>query len=199
MSLWSGIINLINNGVTTIDGYHDVPSANSTDNNQMRDVIGNKTDFVGVPYNFGDNSISALLLTGYYHVHGASFVYPDKAVPVTLTSAAGSWSEDGSITEVIPANTITKALDLHWCSISEISATLDGVIDIYAGGVGEETKIGAVDVVRTSTFSRENPVPVQIPQQPANTRISCKFTDSTTSSRTVRVKFYGHVYGTSLT
>jgi hypothetical protein len=30
--------------IDTIDGYHDKPAANTTDNNQMRDVIGNKTD-----------------------------------------------------------------------------------------------------------------------------------------------------------
>ena len=161
--------------------------------------IGDLTDSVGIPYSFGDNSIMAHLNTSYYHVHGASFLYPDKAVPVTLTSAAASWAETGAITEVIPANAITKAFDLHWCSISDISATLDGVIDIFAGESGSEVKIGTVDVVRTSTFSRENPVPVQIPQQSANTRISCRFTDNTTSSRTVRVKFYGHVYSNSLT
>jgi len=31
-------------GIATLDGYHDVPSKDSTDNSQMRDVIGNKTD-----------------------------------------------------------------------------------------------------------------------------------------------------------
>lgn len=30
--------------IDIIDGYHDVPSLDSTDNNQMRDVSGNKTD-----------------------------------------------------------------------------------------------------------------------------------------------------------
>jgi hypothetical protein len=73
------------------------------------------------------------------------------------------------------------------------------VIDIFAGPALTAVKIGAVDVGRTANFSRESAMPVQVPQQPANTRISCKFTDSTTSARTVRVKFYGHVYGTSLT
>lgn len=166
---------------------------------KKNDSIGLKTDFVDVPFVPNSESALAYLQTGYYHVHGAAFIYPDKAVPVTLTSAAASWGETGDITEVIPANGIIKNFDLHWCSISDISATLDGVIDIFAGAGGSEVKIGAVDVVRTSNFSRENPVPVQIPQQPANTRISCRFTDSTTSQRTVRVKFYGHVYGTSLT
>ena len=161
--------------------------------------IGEKSDFVLVPYQESVSSILAFLQTGYYHVHGASFLYPDKAVPVTLTSAIASWAETGNITEVIPANGIIKNFDLHWASISDISAALDGVIDIFAGPALSEVKIGSVDVVRTANFSRENAVPVQVAQQPANTRISCRFTDSTGSARTVRVKFYGHVYSGTLT
>jgi len=163
--------------------------------------IGKFGDFINVPYVMSSvyNTIMAYLQTGYYHVHGASFIYPDKAVPVTLTSAVASWAETGNIIEVIPANAIIKNFDLHWCSVSDISANLDGVVDIYAGLAGAEVKIGAIDVVRTVNQSRENAMPVQVPQQPANTRISCRFTDSTPSARTVRIKFYGHVYDTSLT
>ena len=178
---------------------HGRPGVNSSDNVLIRDVIGNKNDYVPVPYQEDVASILGFLKTGFYHVHGAAFLYPDKAVPVTLTSAAPSWDITGSKTEVIPASSITKNFDLHWASLSDISASLDGVIDIFAGAIGEEVKIGAVDVVRTSNFSREQPVPVQVPQQPANTRISCRFSDSTTSSRTVRIKFYGHVYDEALT
>lgn len=58
--------------------------------------------------------------------------------------------------------------------------------------------IGSVDVWRTANFSRESAMPVQIPQQPANTRISCKLSTSTANADTCRVKFYGHVYGTTL-
>lgn len=160
--------------------------------------LGQLTDLVGVPYVEGNTAL-AFLHTGYYHVHGAAFIYPDKAVPVTLNSAIAAWAETGNIVEVIPANAIIKAFDLHWASLSDISAVLDGIVDIFAGPIGAEVKIGAVDVVRTANFSRENAVPVQVSQQPANTRISCRFTDSTGSSRSVRVKFYGHVYSTSLT
>ena len=168
-------------------------------NESISESIGIKEGVSTVPFEIGENTIFELLNTSYYHVHGASFIHPDKAVPVTLTSAVASWDETGAITEVIPANTIIKGFDLHWCSISDISAVLDGVIDIFAGPALSEVKIGSVDVVRTANFSRENAVPVQIPQQPANTRISCRFTDSTGSSRTVRVKFYGHVYSETLT
>ena len=160
-------------------------------------IIGERDDLVSVPYAEG-NPITSFLRTGYYHVHGASFLYPDKADPVTLTSAVAAWAETGAITEIIPASTITKNFDLHWCSISDISAVLYGVIDIFAGPGGSETKIGAVDVVRSSNFAREGYMPIQIPQQPANTRISCRFSDSTGSSRTVKVKLYGHVYSSTL-
>jgi hypothetical protein len=166
---------------------------------EISDVVGMMGDFINVPYTPATESIMAYNTTGYYHIHGAAFLYPDKANPVTLTSSAGAWSETGNIIEVIPSNAIVKAFDLHWISIANISADLYGVIDIFAGASGSEVKIGAVDVVRTSAQSRENAMPVQIPQQPANTRISCRFSDSTTSARTVLVKFYGHVYGTSLT
>lgn len=161
-------------------------------------VIGKRGDYVHVPFVPNSDSLMAFLATGYYHIHGPSFVYPKYAAPILLTSAAPSWATTGALVEVIPANTITKDFDLHWASISEISAALFGIIDIYAGPIEAPVLIGAVDVSRTSNFSRENAAPVQILQQPANTRISCKFSDDTTSARTVRVKFYGHVYGVSL-
>ena len=162
-------------------------------------VVGEMGEYVHVPYVPDTQTLMAFLATGYYHVHGASFVLPDKADPVTLTSSSASWSETGAIVEVIAASAVTKDFDLHWCSVWDISDSLYGIIDIFAGGAGEEVKIGAVDVGRTANFSRESAMPVQIPQQPANTRISCRFSDSTTSPETVKVKFYGHVYGTSLT
>lgn len=178
---------------------HGRPAVNSSDNVLMRDIIGNKNDYVGVPYSFGVQSIIAHLNTAYYHIHGASFLYPDLAVPVTLNSGVASWADPGSYTEIIPANGITKNFDLHWASLSDISAVLDGVIRLYKGTAGNEILIGAVDVVRTSNFSREQPVPVQVPQQAANERISAKFFDSTTSARSVRIKVYGHVYSGTLT
>lgn len=170
------------------------------------DIVGNGVgvegkfgDFVDVPYVPGAESLMAYAVTGYYHVHGASFLYPDKADPVTLTSNAASWNQTGTIVEIIPANAITKAFDLHWCSASDISANLYGVIDIFSGAIGAEVKIGSVDVTRTSNFAQEGNKPLQIPQQPENTRISARFTDSTSSVQTVKVKLYGHVYSTSLT
>lgn len=165
----------------------------------IKDVVGNLTDFIAVPFVSGVNTIMGFLVTGYYHIHGASFVYPDKANPVTLTSNAATWNATGTIAEVIPANAITKPFDLHWIQIADISAALYGIVDIYSGGSGSEVLIGSVPVARNAALTLEGFAPVQIPQQPANTRISCKFSDSTSSAQTVRVKFCGHVYSASLT
>lgn len=167
-------------------------------NSNKSNEIGLMQDYVNVPFVSGVNSILAHLNTSYYHVHGASFIYPKYANPVTLTSAAASWATTGAIVEVIPANAITKAFDIHWCSTVETSADLFGIIDIFSGAPGAEVLIGAIDVYRGSAQGRDYPMPVQIPQQAANTRISCRFSDSTTSARTIGVKFYGHVYDTSL-
>jgi hypothetical protein len=198
-----------------------VPTADSAANVYSRDVVGNKsdttagtsliarikqvaaligqlTDYISVPFAPNVSTVIAYLQTGYYHVHGAAFIRPDKADPVLLTANAGAWDTGGAITEVIGAGAITKAFDLHWASIWDISANLYGVIDIYAGPALGETLIGSVDVGRTANFSRESAMPVQIPQQPANTRISCKFTSSTVNADTCRIKFYGHVYDTTL-
>lgn len=162
-------------------------------------VIGDFGDVVNVPYVPSTESIMAYLATGYFHVHGASFVLPKYANPVTLTSAAASWATTGTITVVIPINTVTKPFDLHWISINATSADLFGIIDIFASTNGVDfTLIGAVDVYRGSVQARDYPMPVQIPQQPANTGIYCRFSDSTASARTCAVKFYGHVYGTTL-
>jgi hypothetical protein len=165
----------------------------------IQKIIGFLTDYIGVPYSFGNNSIMAHLNTGYYHIHGAAFLYPDKADPKSLASSAASWSGTGALVEIIPTNGITKAFDIHWASISDISANLYGVIDLYSGLTGAEVKIGSIDITRTTNFAQEGNRPVQIPQQPANTRITARFSDSTTSIQTCKIKLYGHVYSTSVT
>ena len=182
MSLWSGILNIINTKV-----------------NSVSNILGDKDDSVEVPYISEISTAMAFLQTGYYHVHGASFVLPDKSDPVIVHSAEDSWDDTGTIVEVIPADTVIKDFDLHWCSISDISATLWGMLDFFAGPDEALVKIGSVDVLKTSSKTRENAMPLQVPQQPANTRISVRFTDSTGSVRSCRVKLYGHVYSTTLT
>jgi len=165
----------------------------------ISDVIGNKTDFVQVPYTSGISSIAGHGNTLYYHVHGYNFIAPYKANPVVLTSSAAAWSETGDIETIIAAETLTKAFDLHWASISDISAVLYGVIDFYIDtGSGWEFFRPGCDVQRTSNFAREGVAPLQVAQIPAGAAIGARFIDSTTSQRTMAIKVYGHVYGDEL-
>jgi len=162
-------------------------------------IIGFFSDFLLVPYNPAlENSLMAYTRTGYYHIHGAAFLYPDKSDPVTLTANAASWNVTGNKIEIIPVNTITKSFDLHWASISDISENCYGVVDIFSGTAGNEILIGSIDLTRTAVFASEGNKPVQIPQQPANTRITARLSTSTTNATTCKIKLYGHVYSNSL-
>lgn len=177
---------------------HGLPATNSTANILIRDGIGTKQDFVGVPYNFGDNSILAFLTTGYYHVHGQSFCYPTTAVSVAVTSGAGAWTA-GAITQVVPAGALTvAAFDLHWINIIDHTADAEYYIEILAGGVGSEVVIGATRSWRDSTFFggqiANTTKRIQIPQQPSGTRISCRSYSSNAGAATVSISFEGHYY-----
>ena len=175
----------------------DKPAQNSSANNYMQDIVGNKTDYVGVPYSVDDNSIIAHLKTNYFHAHGKALIYPDKAAPVTLTSGSGAWSTGGTITQVIPTATLTvSAFDLHWINISDISATSHFVIDVYADSGGGDVLIGSTRGWRNGNFVFEGAKRIQIPQQPAGTKISCKLSDDTAGTITCAVSFEGHYYST---
>ncbi len=177
---------------------HRRPSENSTANTLMRDVMGNKNDFVGVPYNEGDASIAGHLNTAYYHVHGKSFAYPEAADSVTVTSGNGVWTA-GTITEVIPTDTLDEAdFDLHWINIVNHSEDAEYYIEILAGGAGSETVIGATRSWRDSTFlggqTANTTKRIQVPQQPEDTRISCRIYSSNDGTASVDISFEGHYY-----
>ena len=181
--------------IEKIKARHDVPAQNSADNVVMSDVIGNKTDIVGVPYSSGVNSILAHLNTSYYHVHGQSFVYPSHAGNVTLTAGAGAWDITGAISQVIPTATLTtEAFDLHWINISAISGNGEIQIDIYADSGSGDVLIGSTRAHRNAVQSQEGAKRIQIPQQPSGTKISCRLSDSTAGSLTCAVSFEGHYY-----
>lgn len=159
--------------------------------------IGGLNDFVGVPYELGENSLLAFAVTGYYHVHGQAFVYPDHADDVLLTAGTGVWDLTGNITEIIPVDTIEDyAFDLHFIEVSNISGIGTVQIDIFKGASGSEVQIGATRANRSTNQTRNGPSRIQIPQQEAGERISCRLSDSTGGSLSCYVSFSGHYYAT---
>lgn len=156
---------------------------------------GSKEGFVSVPYVFGENTILDHLNTSYYHIHGRPFVYPNHASNVVLTSGSGAWGLGGNLIEIIPADTLSvSAFDLHWMNLSAISANCELQVDIYSGESGSEVLIGATRSHRNTNQSRESANRIQIPQQVAGTRISCRLSDSTSGTITVAVSVEGHYY-----
>lgn len=164
-------------------------------NPNLIDLVGKLSDWVAVPYAPGVNTVLAHLNTAYYHIHGIPFVYPKYADAVILTSGAGAWGTSGAIVEVIPAGALSvAAFDLHWLSCVDISANCQGIIDIYKGAAGSEVLISGVDIYRNAVQSQEGSKRIQVPQQAAGERISCKFSTSVAGVTTVAVKFNGHYY-----
>jgi len=175
-----------------------LPVIDSTDNESMSDVIGNKRDTSLSDLN-AYPSVMGHLRAGYYHSHAPAKVYPTGdathgASPVTITSGnAEAWIH-GTITEVVPANTITVPFDIHWCLISEISATDDYELCLYKGAAASEELIGTIAFARSAVMSQEGDIPIQILPQAANTRISASLACGDGDGASCEIKLYYHEY-----
>ena len=159
-----------------------------------RAAQGALSDQVGVPYSIGLNTILGHLNTAYYHEHGTAFTYPKLANSIVVTAGTGIWNNTGAITQIVPAGVLTAIFDLHWINIYNISANGEGLIQLYGGNPGSEIEIGSAKFNRSAVQSQEGPKRIQIPQQPAGTRISARVSDNTAGAINVAISFEGHYY-----
>lgn len=168
---------------------------NGINQRDVKSDIGNKTDSVGVPYSFDDNSILGHLNTAYYHVHGQSFVYPNHSDAIVITAGSGAWDLTGTITQIIPTGALTiEDFDLHWINISSISGNGEIQIDVYADTGGGNVLVSATRPHRNAVQSQEGARRIQVPQQPSGTKISCQLSDSTGGQLSCGISFEGHYY-----
>lgn len=191
-----GIQTITDNVDGLLDVLHAVPNRNSNVNLLIRDCVGNKNDFVTIPYSFGVNSLVAHANTIYQHVHGQSWVYPKFSNGVMLTTAGSAYTDPGLPTEIIPANTLTSPFDIHFAFLYNLSSGGEFVVELYSGAPGEEILIedGLFAYRDTSGRVQLGNQRSQIPQQIANTRISAKAYFSGNSVQTVQVRLKGHYY-----
>ena len=181
------------------EGMTRVISQNATSNKYIRDVIGNKTD---TSFSNGTTSPSIIghLTAGYHHVHDSAKVYPTGAGdygadPITLTASATTNWLHGSKTEVVPVNGITSWFDIHWIIVSSMADADDYELRVFKGGIGEETEIGRIAFSRNAVQDRSSyPLPIQIPPQMPNTRISMSLASGTANTSTAQIKIYYHTY-----
>jgi len=108
-----------------------VPDANSADNANISDVIGNKDD------TWQGDSIYAVLAGQYAALHRETLVYPTLAGGSTLISPAGLWTW-GAYGTIVPAGTITT--DYRLLTIMIESCTVaNGVfeLELYKGATDD--------------------------------------------------------------
>lgn len=160
-------------------------------NSTMNDVVGNKEDS-----NLAGPGLDSLYgiagYMAYYHVHSPAYPYPNLADPINIISGSGAWNY-GAYTELIPADTIEEAFDIHWIHTAEISAQDNYQIELYSGAPGAEIPIGAIAFSRDSNQVQTASQPIQIPPQLKDTRISARLA-SGTGSDNCDIKLYLHEY-----
>ncbi len=100
----------------------------------------------------------------------------------------------GSIVEIVPANTITTEFDIHWISISSLSANATYEIVLYQGAASSEVEIGRVRATRAAALTKTLDRPFQDVILAANTRISGAVASSSGNADTIDLSIYYHPY-----
>lgn len=160
-------------------------------NTSASHVIGNLDDNSDVSLS-NNPTIMNYQKALYYHIHAPAKVYPTLADAKIITASATGWTL-GTIVEIIPADTITEYFDIHWVDISDLSDVDQYELVLYSGAAESEEEIGRVVLAKTSNFAQGGAVPIQVPVQSPNTRISAALASKAGSS-TVDVKLYYHEY-----
>ena len=130
--------------------------------------------------------------TSEEHQHTEQLVYPTLADPITVTAHANDWVL-GTITEIVPASTITEHFDIHEVSIETVSVK-DKTFELVL-------YYGATDIEcgrsRFSSATNKGGVPngsFMTPIIPANSRIRAQLAvqDGGGQSCTISIRY--HVY-----
>jgi hypothetical protein len=154
----------------------------------IRSLIGESTDFPN-----GNSTVFAFGNAGYQHIHQSAKVYPSLADGITVTGGSGAWTL-GNFSEIISANTITTAFDIHYVNFENASANDIYEFVLYSGALGEEIEIARIRTYKYATSTGAINVPIQIPVQYANSRISAKLASKGGGGDTVTVSLFYHQY-----
>jgi hypothetical protein len=177
-------------------GFKDnlaVPERNSADDYSIRDVVGNKSDtsFSGGSFN-GNPSLVGHSKAGYYHIHSPAKVYPSLADSINVVASATAWTL-GTKVVIIPINTMPNYFDIHWIIVHSISAVDEYELVLYSDSGSGDVEIGRVVFVKTAAQAQEGNLPIQIPPQRPNSKISAALA-SKSGGDTVSIKLYYHEY-----
>lgn len=130
------------------------------------------------------------------HIHAGQKCYPDLADGTTLTGGAGAW-QLGAVVNLIPANTITREFDLHYCNVGSASAADTYQIKFYCSALFATLGDSMIACMRTSKAAGANtssPSPLMTPQCPANARISAQVASSSGGGDQLVISVQYHTY-----
>lgn len=131
----------------------------------------------------------------YKHVHNPGYITPDdgSVIQVTSSATAGAF---GAFVDVIAANQIDRAFDIHWLSITDISGLGVYVIELHRldGTGASEELLSQIPATRTNNFVRGGEVTTQIPVQPPNARVGARMLRDNTGAETIDFIAHYHDY-----
>ncbi len=119
--------------IDVIDGYHDVPSADTSTNSQMRDVSGNKTDAAAAGLVSATESLMAygkqgINVAGSMHKDGANYL----SVTALMTSSA-TWNAQAAHEIAVVTGMVRLRI------IPEVTVSLTGAAATIALGTANDT------------------------------------------------------------
>ena len=173
-------------GTTLRDALAELlPTADSADNNNVSDVIGNKLD------THSGDSILGFIKKLEDHIHSASKVYPTLATGVTINGGVGAWVL-GSATVIVPVNAIADEYDIHYISVASVSVNDTYELALFSDAACT-VEVGRVRFTRTAVQSSTSSTPMMTPILAANTGIWAKLASASGGDNIVVSIFY-HVY-----
>lgn len=121
-------------------------------------------------------------------LNSISYVYPERAAPVTLTKAAGAWAAYPAVADIAAAAVITSDFVIKGVVFDTPSAAGSYTVRLYSGAAGSEVLVAVAAAVSTASGTSEGYAYCSTPVIPGNSRISASLSGSPAGAETVNVK-----------
>jgi hypothetical protein len=187
-------------GWIDIANWLGIPTANSTANAKMLDVVGNKSDrsFSNWQSDPPHPSIIGHLTAQYYHIHDASRVYPrtDDNTPAAFlrVTASNTALTYGAWTEITGFDSKTVMADVHFIFIGIMSADDDYTLQLGTGANPNQAFWGECAFTRDGNQMRTGFAPIQGKPIPAGTKLWARLASTGGGEDYVEIKVYTHQY-----
>lgn len=141
---------------------------------------------------YGDShsasTMNARIKTLTEHIHGESKCYPTLGAGIALATHADPWTL-GTITEIVPASTITSDYDIHFLSIESLDD--NGVYELHLFHGAGDTAAGCVRFTKNANQDATTNIPLVTVLVPANDRLRAQLASSVgNSNATVAVSYH---------